>query len=79
LLLACLQTRKDEARSHLSQVWSIDDVPDAIRDGLASPKMLAWLGASKQQAKKAAAVEVPVIAVLDRRRLYDVYDFLLEG
>lgn len=30
---ADIQTRKDAARSHLSQVWSIDEVPDAIREG----------------------------------------------
>lgn len=74
-----MQARKDEARSHLSQVWSIDEVPDGVRERVNSPKVLAWLKASQQQAKRAAVIDVPFVAVLNPRRLYNVYDFVFEG
>jgi hypothetical protein len=47
-----VQVRKADARSHLAEVWDIDDVPNVCRE-LMSPKMLDWMGIPHKEARKA--------------------------
>lgn len=67
-----MQARKDAARTHLAEVWDIDEIPHPGNFKLRSDKVLGWMRISKQQIKRATQLTAMMEAM-------DIHDSVIGG